>query len=436
MGHIDASTVVEQFKRTFDESSLNELGKATRLCRRERDATPYRLMMTLIQAFAAGPLDSIASIHRAFNALCGRRMCYKPFHNQLAKRGFAHFTRLMLTRLLNELACSVLRFTPDSPFACFKQIRIQDGTSFAVKPTLAGTFPGRFTTVSPAAVELHVSLELSSETVNQVTLSADSAAERQYLPSPEELIEELLLADRGYYSKGYLRELDAAGGYFIVRGKSDMNPVIRKAIGPDGREIKAFESKPLKAVKGRLHKYQCLDLDVRFGDDADEDVFNCRLVVHPHLREDGAVRYLITNLARESFTPEQISDGYRLRWQIELLFKEWKSHANLRAFDTGNPNIAEGLIWASLCAATLKRYCAHATQRIARVAMSTRIVAKCIHHVLDDILYDLMHEPGRLRSSVERAIGYLAANARRAKPERDRKTGRGKLGLVHVGVPA
>lgn len=436
MGHIDASTVVKQFKRTFDESSLNELGKATRLCRRERDATPYRLMLALIQAFAAGPLDSIASIHRTFNALCERQMRYKPFHNQLAKRGFAHFTRLMLTRLLNELACSVLRFTPDSPFARFKQIRIQDGTSFAVKSTLADTFPGRFTTISPAAVELHVSFELTSETVNQVTLSADSAAERQYLPTPQELAGELLLADRGYYSKDYLRALDEAGGFFIVRAKADMNPVICKAIGPDGCEIKAFRNQPLKAVKSRLSKYQSLDLDVRFGDEHDDDVFNCRLVVHPHLREDGAARYLVTNLARESFTTEQISDGYRLRWQIELLFKEWKSHSNLHAFDTSNPNIAEGLIWASLCAATIKRYCAHVTQRIARVAMSTRIVAKCIHHVLDDILYDLMHEPTRLRSSVERAISYLAGNARRAKPERDRKTGRGKLGLVHVGVPA
>lgn len=436
MGHIDASTVVKQFKRTFDESSLNELGKATRLCRRERDATPYRLMLALIQSFAAGPLDSIASIHRAFNALCERQMCYKPFHNQLAKAGFAHFTRQMLTRLLNELACSVLHFTPDSPFARFKEIRIQDGTSFAVKSTLADTFPGRFTTISPAAVELHVSFELTSEMVNQVTLSADSAAERHYLPPPEDLVEELLLADRGYYSKDYLRALHVAGGSFIVRAKSNMNPVICKAFGPDGGEIKAFRNQPLKAVKGRLNKYQCLDLDVRFGDEHDDDVFNCRLVVHPHLREDGAVRYLVTNLERESFSTEQISDGYRLRWQIELLFKEWKSHADLHAFDTSNPNIAEGLIWASLCAATLKRYCAHVTQRIARVAISTRIVAKCIHHVLGDVLYDLMHQPKRLRSSVERAIAYLAENARRAKPERDRKTGRGKLGLVHVGVPA
>ena len=210
-----------------------------------------------------------------------------------------------------------------------------------------------------------------------------------------------------------------------------MNPLILTAVGPGGREIKRFRKQRLKAVKHRLSRHECLDMKVRF-DTRTRGSFECRLVVHPNLRQDDTPRYLVTNLDPETFSPEQISDGYRLRWQIELLFKEWKSHSNLRAFDTANPNIAEGLIWASLCAATVTRYCAHMTQRITRIAISTRIVAKCIRHVLGDILYDLMHQPRRLFGSVERAIDYLSRNARRAHPNRDKKVGRLKLGLVHV----
>ncbi len=427
---MDVSTVTKQFKRTFNEASLNELGKATRLCRREREATPYRLMLTLIESFATGTLDSIADIHRAFNALCNKQVQYKPFHNQLSKSGFPAFVRLVLSRLLNELACEVLRFSPDSPFARFEHIRIQDGTSFALKPALAESFPGRFTTISPAAVELHVELDLMSETANRVVLSADSAAERQFLPEAEELAGTLLLGDRGYFWKAYLQAVERAGGFFIVRGRADLNPLILKAIGPNGREVKRFRNQRLKAVRNHLSKYECLDMTVCFGPKGQE--FQCRLIVHPNLCRDDKPRYLVTNLAPEDFSPEQISDGYRLRWQIELLFKEWKSHANLHAFDTANANIAEGLIWASLCAATVKRYCAHMTQRIAQVAMSTRTVAKCIRHVLGDILYDLMHEPQRVQSSVEWAVDYLSRNARRAHPKRDKKTGRNKLGLIHV----
>ena len=433
MGRFDASTVTMQFKRTFNEATLNEMGKAARLCQRERAVTPWRLMMSLVEALSSTTVDSIADIQRTFNALCATQVQYKPFHNQLVKAGFPRFVRAVFCHLLDELACDVLRFTPQSPFARFNHIRIQDGTSFALKSSLSGAWPGRFTTISPAAVELHVDFDLLSEMVNRVDLTPDSASERASLPSGSELAGDLLLADRGYFGAPYLQSVDTAGGFFIVRGKSDMNPLILKATRPDGREVKRLRNQRLKQVKHRLSNYEHLDLEVRFtGKNLDAKQFECRLLVHPNLCGDAVPRYLVTNLAREDFSPEQVSDGYRLRWQIELLFKEWKSHGNLRAFDTGKSNIAEGLIWASLCAATVTRYCAHMTQRIRRVAMSTRTVAKCIHHVLRDILYDLMHRPRQLYNSVERAIDYLAVNGRRAHPIRDQKTGRLKQGLSHA----
>ncbi len=150
--------------------------------------------------------------------------------------------------------------------------------------------------------------------------------------------------------------------------------------------------------------------------------------VHPNLR-GSTPRYLATNLDAETLTPEHISGGYRLRWQVELLFKEWKSYANLRTFDTSSEHIAEGLIWAALCAATLKRYCAHVTEHLYSVAISTQTAAKCVHNVLGDVLHALVHEPRTVNRTLTRALNFLAANAGRAKMQRDRKTGRLKLGL-------
>ena len=430
MERIQASTVTRQFKRTFNEARLNELGKLSKFCRREREVTPFRLALSLIESFASGSTRCIADLQRAFNALSGAEVQYKPFHNQLSKRQFPHFMRLLLSRMLNELACQVLRFDPHSPFVRFAHIRIQDGTSYAVKSTLAATFPGRFTKVSPAAVELHVDLDLLSEMMNRVVLTPDTVAERYFLPAVEEVAGGLLLGDRGYYAAAYLERLEQAGGHFIVRAKANINPLIIQAIGPDGREVKALRQQRLKAVSGRLSKYEHLDMTVRYGED--EQAFECRLIVHPNLNKDDAPRYLVTNLEREAFTVQHISDGYRLRWQVELLFKEWKSYANLHAFDTSNPHIAEGLIWASLCAATLKRYCAHMAQRITRVAISTHIVAKCIRHVLSDMLRALMHQPSTLNAKIVQALVYLSNNAQRTHPERDRRKGRLTLGLQHV----
>lgn len=426
MERIQASTVTRQFKRTFGEATLNELGRIARFCRREREITPFRLALSLIECFASDSAKCIADIQRSFNALCETTVRYKPFHNQLAKRQFPTFVRLLLSRLLNELAVEVLRFNASSPFARFERIHIQDGSSFALKHDLASVFPGRFTTVSPAAVELHVDLELLSDTVNQVVMSPDSSAERQFLPEVEDLAGSLLLADRGYFARPYLRALEEAGGHFIVRAGSGINPLIVRAVAPDGRELKRFANRALKDVLCKLKRFEYVDMSVQFGQ------WQCRLVVHPNLSPGGAPRYLVTNLESHAFTPQHISDAYRLRWQVELLFKEWKSYANLRAFDTSNPHIAEGLIWAALCAATLKRYCAHATEQLFRVAMSTHTVAKCVHHLLTDVLRAIVHRPRAVNRRVHRLMYYLADNAQRARPKRDRQSGRLKLGLDHV----
>ena len=115
-----------------------------------------------------------------------------------------------------------------------------------------------------------------------------------------------------------------------------------------------------------------------------------------------------------------------------LLFKEWKSYANLHKFDTANEHIAEGLIWASLCAASLKRFLAHAAQFVGGKPISTRRVAMCVGHIIDDIVLSLLASTG-IATVFRAGMAFLLANARRSNPRRDRKSGRLRAGLVVVG---
>ncbi|WP_420481451.1 transposase [Aeromonas caviae] len=48
-----------------------------------------------------------------------------------------------------------------------------------------------------------------------------------------------------------------------------------------------------------------------------------------------AVLLWMTNLPRAAWSAEQVMSLYRCRWQVELLFKEWKSHNRLKGFVTG-----------------------------------------------------------------------------------------------------
>jgi len=201
-----------QLKHVFSEQALNERGKDVGFCKRERSITPYRLCLGLVEVMGMSKIESIADIHRSFNALCDTDVQYKPFHNQLAKRQFPAFMRLNCERFLEHLACEALHFSDNSPFASFEHIALQDGTSFALKPTLSEYFPGRFTKVSPAAVELHVTLDLLTEQPSCIMLTPDTDSEAQYLPSAETLGKTLVMGDRGYFKKTYLRDVEKHGG--------------------------------------------------------------------------------------------------------------------------------------------------------------------------------------------------------------------------------
>ena len=103
-----------------------------------------------------------------------------------------------------------------------------------------------------------------------------------------------------------------------------------------------MRAKKLQAV--RIPKKGLIDFDVVWG--KGEQAFAARLIASWN-RSRRQYRFLVTNLPRNRYSARALGQVYRLRWQIELLFKEWKSYANLHAFNTRNRGIAEGLIWAA-----------------------------------------------------------------------------------------
>ena len=72
----------------------------------------------------------------------------------------------------------------------------------------------------------------------------------------------LFLADRMFFIKAYLAEIIAHGGYFIVKTKGVINPIIREAHTREGGALKRFQNLPLKSVKSKVSKDQALDSDV------------------------------------------------------------------------------------------------------------------------------------------------------------------------------
>ncbi len=416
-------------KQSLDPIVITQIARSTGFTVRLRDVQPAALVDTLIYNCSARKTETLADIQRTFNALTGNTVCYKPFHNQLAKPAFPDFFREVLSHLLGKMTLKTLKPVPSSALARFKDIIIQDGSSFAVKDSLKATYPGRFTTISPAAVELHATMSVFADQPITISLSPDSQGERDFLPEPKSLTNKLFLGDRGYEDTEYVAQVRDADGYAIIRYKGTLNPVV-KSCWVSGRFPRALRNRSLKEIIGKLRGKHA-DLDVEWPRKKGVGTLRLVLIWNPKFKRH---MYLLTNLDRETFTPAMVRTLYRLRWQVELLFKEWKSYANLHAFPTGKAGIAEGLMWAALTAALLKRFLAHSAQLVfPGVEISTRRTAMAVAEFMPAMIGALLSGRGLLRI-LRCVLLYLSTQALRAHPKRDRIRGRLQLGLEPVSA--
>jgi len=223
--------------------------------------------------------------------------------------------------LLKKMSQPVLHAVSPK-LSTFRDIVIHDGTSFALKDDLRRTWPGRFTKISPAAVELHVTTSVLNDDVPIVALTADKEPERTYRPEATSLRERLFLADRGYEEQKFFFDIDEAGGAFIVRGTKKIRPTLRAAFDSAGKPIPRLLCQTLNWDRLPAHT---VDLDIEWQ--AKSFVYRGRIVAIYKRGQRNAKTfvYLHTNLARNGFSAADVAGLYRLRWQVELL--EFKSHA-------------------------------------------------------------------------------------------------------------
>jgi hypothetical protein len=339
----------KQFKQFFNADTVQKLAKSTGLMKRCRAILPEQLVISLVAALSKGNCTSIADLLRQFNGMClspEDTVAYKPYHNQLRKNEFPKFMRQLVMRAIAQFACQQNVALPDK-LNTFDDVLLQDGSSFHIHRDLADVYPSRFKR-SPAAVECHMTMSLKSFSPVAMSISADTASERDFLPAPKTMNNKLLLADAGYPDFHFFRELEQYGGFYLFRGSKSLNPIVIEARNAQGRLLPKLEGKKLKDITRGTNRSQVLDLKVRRG----KHEFR---IVRRWFAEEKRFCIWITNLPSDTHTADDIMAIYRCRWQVELLFKELKSHTNWQRFVTVQKAIVDGLIWASLLALIIRR---------------------------------------------------------------------------------
>jgi len=366
------------FRNVLSSSAIEALARETRFSqRRARVASSTSVTWALLLALGGQLTRYISDVLRTLNAREGTTLRYKPFWNRLARPGFPAFTKALFQQLCCSLTTRVLERQAGSAASRFSDILMDDGCAFAIADGLADQFPGRFSKQKPADVELHAQMSLLTGNIKRVTIAPDKETERQYvLPADELPANSLTLRDRGYIDRCYFDALQQrdSPAYLICRSLSNINPVIIEVVSGLPRRVgNRWKGKRLQQLAKKKLRHN-LELLVEFPKRWPlKHPVRLRLIIR-YVPEKRSWTWLLTNVP-DDIDAETIGTLYRLRWHIELVFKDWKSDANLHGFQSEQRHIVEGLIWASLCAAFLKRTIAHWVQLVTGKRVSVRLAA-------------------------------------------------------------
>ncbi|SNX49665.1 Transposase DDE domain protein [Vibrio thalassae] len=154
-----------------------------------------------------------------------------------------------------------------------------------------------------------------------------------------------------------------------------------------------------------------LDLKVRRG----KQEFR---VVRSWFAEEKRFCIWLTNLPSETYTANDIMAIYRSRWQVELLFKELKSHTNWQRFVTAQKAIVDGLIWDSLLALIIRRSKALQIMPTVSLFQAAKNVDVWLLPIFECISHKAWSEIG---TRLEWACSYIFKNAQKSTQRKSKK---------------
>lgn len=217
---------------------------------------------------------------------------------------------------------------------------------------------------------LHVSYDLTGR-VDGIDLTDQSDVE--HLSRFPCAAGDICIADRGYAKPGDLRNVMAAGADFVVRsgwralglideqGEAFRLFDVLAKVGDQPQNHAAWLKSgekgkppvPIRLVIARLPPNQAEKARAKLAANFRK---RCRTESPSSLEAAGFI--VIATSLGENYSAGDILDLYRLRWQVELLFKRFKSLMDLGALPAKCPKLAKTWILAKLVLALLAEHAA------------------------------------------------------------------------------
>lgn len=340
----------------------------TQAVKRQRKFTPLSLAMTFILGLLRNPRASAADLAEVA-AEAGADVSPQAIENRFTPRLVA-FLEEMFRQSARQVIASSHTLAP--LLERFSSVTIMDSSTVRLPDSAQSQFPSTGGDGGKSALKLQTRLDLRSGALSvqlEEGKSNDGATTLQRVrPEPGSL----RVTDLGYYCIAVFAAIAEGKAYFLSRIQHTTTiwtNAIETGKVREGNVVDWLNGLGVTLVDrwlkiGTQHRLECRLIAWKVPQEqAARRRQKARLDAKQRGRMTTAATmagcdwtFLITNVTSEQLSTKEVIIMYRARWQIELLFKRWKS-IGLIAELTGKNDVEQmARLWARLSAALIQHW--------------------------------------------------------------------------------
>ena len=327
----------KNFDKFFDKSVITRIGKRSGFVQRKpKRISAYHFVVGFIISCCNGN-NTFSEWAFQISLLSGKRLSKQGVFDRL-HAGATAFAKQLLEQVL--LQQSGKDFT-SSLFKGFGKVLLQDSTTLRLPQLLSAMFPGNHSRGEQKAVARIQSI-LDIKAMRFINFSLGAFTQNDQSSSGSIIVEvtkgDLVIRDLGYFVIASFEKLIKAQAHFVSRLRYGVTIADRRG-------------KPI-LVKDLLKQKRGVDRWVLIGSEKKVWVRLVMIPVPPgqaaekirKAKQDRDARLnhskeyyqwlrfnvYITTVDKDVWTAQQVYKAYRVRWQIEIIFKSWKTGFNLQ----------------------------------------------------------------------------------------------------------
>jgi hypothetical protein len=335
---IENIKIMSPLVKNFFSKQAEKIARETTFVQRTSKMTGSRFLKTVVFGFLENATASLNDLTEFCEAHCGTTISIQALDERI------HQATLTFMVTMFRLALVVFRQTvrlPVSLLAQFTAVNLTDSTGISLPDSVAEDFPGSGGDASTAGLKLQLVMDFLTGSFKAITLT-DGITPDQKATQHLALAEpgSLNLFDLGYFVLTHLKALADKGAYFLCRLLLSTH-----VYQEDGQYVELLallraETRTRFELALRVGKDLRLPCRVCFFRTPDEVANRRRQQAKQRAAKKGRQptqaslelmgwTIFLTNVPASMLSLEHVALLYAVRWQVELIFKLWKSHMKL-----------------------------------------------------------------------------------------------------------